>query len=207
MRHLIRHARLSIQHRGSVPAIVTEIARNASAVIREDDELFTIVLTTALNKLVRDELKRFGENATNGEGLRAGQLEMFPRDARTFGHLAVLGAVNIAIPFWLIGWAEQHIDSGLAGILQSTAPFFTLVIAATFVHDERITRGRLAGITCVTSRPAAASAASAAPSQPRCITATQPLRPGCAPGPSAKCSASSSSSSPARSRPMRGSAS
>jgi hypothetical protein len=52
-------------------------------VIREDDELFTIVLTTALNKLVRDELKRFGENAANSEGLRTGQLEMFPRDART----------------------------------------------------------------------------------------------------------------------------
>jgi drug/metabolite transporter (DMT)-like permease len=69
-----------------------------------------------------------------------------PRDARTIGHLAVLGAVNIAIPFWLIGWAEQHIDSGLAGILQSTAPFFTLVIAASFIHDERITPGRLAGI-------------------------------------------------------------
>jgi hypothetical protein len=83
MRHLIRHARLSIRHRGSVPAIVTEIARNASAVIREDDELFTIVLNTALNKLVRDELKRFSENPAHGQGLRAGQLEMFPRDART----------------------------------------------------------------------------------------------------------------------------
>ena len=69
-----------------------------------------------------------------------------PRDARTIGHLAVLGAVNIAIPFWLISWAEQHISSGLAGILQSTAPFFTLVIAAAFIHDERITPGRLAGI-------------------------------------------------------------
>jgi drug/metabolite transporter (DMT)-like permease len=69
-----------------------------------------------------------------------------PRDTRTLGHLAVLGAVNIAIPFWLIGWAEQHIDSGLAGILQSTAPFFTLVIAASFIHDEHITRDRLTGI-------------------------------------------------------------
>jgi drug/metabolite transporter (DMT)-like permease len=69
-----------------------------------------------------------------------------PRDLRTLAHLAVLGAVNIAVPFWLIGWAQQHIDSGLAGVLQSTAPFFTLVVAATFVHDERITRGRLAGI-------------------------------------------------------------
>ena len=69
-----------------------------------------------------------------------------PRDRRTLGHLAVLGAVNIAIPFWLIGWAEQHISSGLAGILQSAAPFFTLVLAASFVHDEHITRGRVAGI-------------------------------------------------------------
>ncbi len=69
-----------------------------------------------------------------------------PRDARTIAHLGVLGAVNIAIPFWLIGWAEQHIDSGLAGVLQSTAPFFTLVIAASFVHDEHINRGRVAGI-------------------------------------------------------------
>lgn len=70
----------------------------------------------------------------------------FPRDRRTLRGLAVLGAVNIAIPFWLISWAEQHITSGLTGILQSTSPFFTLVLAAAFVHDERVTRGRIAGI-------------------------------------------------------------
>ena len=69
-----------------------------------------------------------------------------PRDPRTIAHLVVLGAVNIAIPFWLISWAEQHIASGLAGILQATSPFFTLVVAASFVHDEHITRGRLGGI-------------------------------------------------------------
>jgi drug/metabolite transporter (DMT)-like permease len=69
-----------------------------------------------------------------------------PRDLHTLGPLAILGAVNIAVPFWLIGWAEQHISSGLAGILQSTSPFFTLVLAATFIHDEHITRGRVAGI-------------------------------------------------------------
>lgn len=69
-----------------------------------------------------------------------------PRDARTIAHLGLLGVVNVAIPFWLIGWAGQYIDSGLAGILQSTAPFFTLVLAASFIHDERLTGGRLAGI-------------------------------------------------------------
>ncbi len=69
-----------------------------------------------------------------------------PRDRQTLAGLAVLGAVNIAIPFWLIGWAEQHISSGLAGILQSSSPFFTLVLAATFVHDEHVTRNRVAGL-------------------------------------------------------------
>ena len=94
-----------------------------------------------------------------------------PRDPRTLGHLAILGAVNIAIPFWLIGWAEQHISSGLTGILQSAAPFFTLVLAATFVHDEHITRGRLAGIgigflgILVLSAPDLADAGSAAGAQ------------------------------------------
>jgi len=70
----------------------------------------------------------------------------FPRDRRTHGHLAVLATVNLVLPFWLISWAEQRIDSGLAGLLQSSGPFFTLLIAAAFIHDERITRGRLAGI-------------------------------------------------------------
>ena len=69
-----------------------------------------------------------------------------PRDARTLGHLAVLGVVNVAIPFGLIGWAEQRIDSGLAGMLQASSPIFTLVIAGTFLQDERITAVRLTGV-------------------------------------------------------------
>ena len=69
-----------------------------------------------------------------------------PRDPRTLGHLAVLGVVNVAIPFGLIGWAEQRIDSGLAGMLQASSPIFTLVIAGTFLQDERITAMRLTGV-------------------------------------------------------------
>jgi drug/metabolite transporter (DMT)-like permease len=69
-----------------------------------------------------------------------------PRDRRTLAHLAVLGVVNVAMPFWLIGWAEQRIDSGLAGMLQASSPIFTLVIAGTVLHDERITAARLTGV-------------------------------------------------------------
>lgn len=82
MRTLIRAARLGIQHRGSVPAIVGEVVRNAADEIRKDDELFAVVLSTALNKLIRDELKRSAESADHAEGLRAEQMEMFPPDAR-----------------------------------------------------------------------------------------------------------------------------
>jgi hypothetical protein len=82
MRALIREARLSVHHRGSVPAVVSELVRSASDTIRHDDDLFGLVLATALNKLVRDALKRSAESADHAEGLRAEQMEMFPPEAR-----------------------------------------------------------------------------------------------------------------------------
>ena len=69
-----------------------------------------------------------------------------PRDLRTYGHLAVLGVISIALPFSLISWAEQRVDSTLASILASAIPLFVIVIAAFTLHDERITANRLAGL-------------------------------------------------------------
>jgi drug/metabolite transporter (DMT)-like permease len=72
--------------------------------------------------------------------------ESLPRDPRTYGHLIVMGAVNIAIPFSLITWAELTVDSALAAILNAAVPLFVIVIAAIFLRDERITINRLAGL-------------------------------------------------------------
>jgi drug/metabolite transporter (DMT)-like permease len=72
--------------------------------------------------------------------------EPLPRDPRTYGHLIVMGAVNIAIPFSLITWAELTVDSALAAILNAAVPLFVIVIAAIFLRDERITINRLAGL-------------------------------------------------------------
>jgi drug/metabolite transporter (DMT)-like permease len=72
--------------------------------------------------------------------------EPLPRDPRTYGHLIVMGAVNIAIPFSLITWAELTVDSALAAILTAPVPLFVIVIAAIFLRDERITINRLAGL-------------------------------------------------------------
>lgn len=72
--------------------------------------------------------------------------ESLPRNPRTYGHLIVMGAVNIAIPFSLITWAEQSVDSALAAILNAAVPLFVILIAAVFLRDERITANRVAGL-------------------------------------------------------------
>ena len=72
--------------------------------------------------------------------------ESLPRDPKTYGHLIVMGAVIIAIPFSLITWAELSVDSALAAIMNAAVPLFVIVIAAIFLRDERITLNRLAGL-------------------------------------------------------------
>ena len=72
--------------------------------------------------------------------------EPLPRDPKTYGHLMVMGAVNIAIPFSLITWAELTVDSALAAILNAAVPLFVILIASAFLRDERITINRLAGL-------------------------------------------------------------
>jgi drug/metabolite transporter (DMT)-like permease len=49
------------------------------------------------------------------------------------------------IPFWLISWGQQGIDSGLAGILMAVMPLTTLVLAHFFVDGERLNRSRVVG--------------------------------------------------------------
>jgi drug/metabolite transporter (DMT)-like permease len=66
-----------------------------------------------------------------------------PGERRAYGHLLVMSVINIAIPFFLITWAEQSVDSALAAILNSTVPLFVIVIAPLFLHDEPI---RLNGV-------------------------------------------------------------
>jgi drug/metabolite transporter (DMT)-like permease len=69
-----------------------------------------------------------------------------PRDRRPYGHLLVMSIINIAIPFALITWAEQSVDSALAAILNSTVPLFVLVIAPAFLPDEPIRVNGLVGL-------------------------------------------------------------
>src|SRR5689334_17923247 len=69
-----------------------------------------------------------------------------PKDRDTLIKLAIVGLTNTAIPFVLITWGENSIDSGLAGVLDATAPLFSLLIAHLALHDEKITLAKLLGL-------------------------------------------------------------
>jgi drug/metabolite transporter (DMT)-like permease len=74
--------------------------------------------------------------------------EPLPRDPRTYGHLFVMGTVNIAIPFALITFAENipEIDSSLASVINSAVPLVVIVVAAIFLKGETITVNRVVGL-------------------------------------------------------------
>ena len=61
------------------------------------------------------------------------------------GRLALAGLVNTAIPFFLIAWGQQYVDSNIAAILNAAAPLFTVLLAAAAVRSERVTGLRLTG--------------------------------------------------------------
>jgi drug/metabolite transporter (DMT)-like permease len=60
--------------------------------------------------------------------------------------LAIMAALNSAIPFWLLSFGETRIDSGLAAVIQAAAPIFTVLIAIRYDPSQRASGARLAGI-------------------------------------------------------------
>ncbi len=57
-----------------------------------------------------------------------------------------MGFLNNLVPFSLIVWGQTHIASGLASILNATAPFFTVFVAHFLTSDEPMTGSRLLGV-------------------------------------------------------------
>jgi drug/metabolite transporter (DMT)-like permease len=72
--------------------------------------------------------------------------EPLPRSPRQYGHLMVMALVNIVVPFILIAFGEQSIDSALASILNATVPLFVIILAPMFLPDEGISWPKIAGL-------------------------------------------------------------
>ncbi|HMM30094.1 MAG TPA: EamA family transporter, partial [Aggregatilineaceae bacterium] len=60
--------------------------------------------------------------------------------------LLFVGVMNTAVPFTLITWGEQDIDSGLATVLNATVPLWTLIFAHVALADERFSSQKLVGL-------------------------------------------------------------
>jgi drug/metabolite transporter (DMT)-like permease len=72
--------------------------------------------------------------------------QALPRRGRIYGHLFVMGLINITVPFLLITWAEQSVESSLAAVLTSMVPLFTVVLAPLFIHDEPLRVNAVVGL-------------------------------------------------------------
>ncbi|NWF69610.1 MAG: DMT family transporter [Chloroflexi bacterium] len=70
----------------------------------------------------------------------------YPTDRSTLIWLVVIGLGNTAIPFTLLAWGEQTVESGMTSVLQAITPVFALVIAHFTFADERITPLKIMGI-------------------------------------------------------------
>ena len=74
------------------------------------------------------------------------QRTKIPRDFKSWLPFLILGISNVAIPFFLISWGEQAIDSGIAAILDSTVPLFTIIIAHYLLHDDKMSWPKVTGL-------------------------------------------------------------
>lgn len=72
--------------------------------------------------------------------------EKIPRTSRELAPLAALGLIATALPFFLITWGEQYIDSGTAAVLNSLTPIFSLILAGTILRTESVTLVRVLGL-------------------------------------------------------------
>jgi drug/metabolite transporter (DMT)-like permease len=75
-----------------------------------------------------------------------GRRELVGEIRQAWKPLVVLGVVNAAVPFTLIAWGQQYIDSGIAAIANASVPIFVSLLAIRYRPSERATGLRLIGI-------------------------------------------------------------
>ena len=77
--------------------------------------------------------------------------QTMPGSLSIWAGLLLLGALRATLPISLIVWAETQIDSGLASILNSTSPLFTMIVAHFLTVDEKLTLPRILGVIVATA--------------------------------------------------------
>ncbi|MCP4077241.1 MAG: DMT family transporter [Gammaproteobacteria bacterium] len=57
----------------------------------------------------------------------------------------LFGVIGNLLPFFLIAWGQQSIDSGIAGMIMAIMPLITMLLAHYFVAGENLNRYKLTG--------------------------------------------------------------
>ncbi|MFG5380609.1 DMT family transporter [Yoonia sp. R2-816] len=70
----------------------------------------------------------------------------FPRSPARWGALLLQGILQSALPFTLISWGQKYIDSGLAGLLNTTPPLFVFLIGFFLLRDRTAGAQQFTGI-------------------------------------------------------------
>lgn len=60
--------------------------------------------------------------------------------------IVVIAALNMVIPFALISWGLQEVESGIAALLMGTTPFMAMVLGHFFTSDEKINLYKVFGV-------------------------------------------------------------
>lgn len=68
-----------------------------------------------------------------------------PPLGRAWAPFALIAVIGNVVPFYLITWGQQVVESALAGILMAMMPLATIVLAHFLIAGERLTRQRAAG--------------------------------------------------------------
>ncbi|MEO9484421.1 MAG: DMT family transporter [Ekhidna sp.] len=72
--------------------------------------------------------------------------QRLPKDYSFWKRTFIAGLFAQAIPFVLINWGEQFVNSSLASILNGLMPLFTIIFAHFMIHNERLSGQKIAGV-------------------------------------------------------------
>ena len=74
-----------------------------------------------------------------------GRVRLLPLRRKDYVLLAFTGILMFAVNYTLLFWAELHVSSGLAAVLQATIPIFGMIFAHWMLPDEPLRLEKLAG--------------------------------------------------------------
>ncbi len=89
---------------------------------------------------------RLGIAALVGLAVMFAMKQRLPSGLKTWGLMVIVAIFGNALPFALISWGEEGVDSGLAAILMAVMPLTTILLVHFFTDDEKLNLWKMIGV-------------------------------------------------------------